>query len=203
MEKYPVDLWTVSLIAPSPTHLSEDETARANRFKFDEDRVRWTRARSSLRLILSRYANEGPAQIVFTIGPHGKPSLHPFSDIEFNLSHAGDWAMIAVTRSVPVGVDIERIRPHVEMAPLLERLGEPVPAGTDQDMYQAWTRREAKSKAIGGALFDKPPANICAVDLEAPAGYAASLALVGYRPDVRHCDNGHFRHPRESGDSLN
>lgn len=191
MEKLSVDLWTVSLTVPSPAHLSEEEIARANRFRFDDDRVRWTRARSSLRLILSRYANEGPAQIVFTYGPHGKPSLHPFSDVEFNLSHAGDWAMVAVAQGVPVGVDIERIRPNVAMAPLLERLGEPVASGGTHELYQQWTRREAKSKAVGGALFEKPPGNVCAIDLDAPAGYAAALALVGYQPEVRLCGNGH------------
>src|SRR5579863_336700 len=119
MNKSPVDLWTVSLATPSPSHLSEDEIARANRLKFDEDRVRWTRARSALRLILSRYAGDDPARLAFIYSQHGKPALLPFSDVEFNLSHAGDWALIGVARSVPVGVDIERIRPDIEMAALL------------------------------------------------------------------------------------
>src|SRR5580692_10092890 len=124
MDKSPVDLWTVSLTTPSPDHLSEDEIARANRFKFEADRIRWTRARSALRLILSRYVGDDPARLAFIYGKHGKPALLPFSDVEFNLSHAGDWAMIAVSRSVAVGVDIERIRANVDMAPLLTRLGE-------------------------------------------------------------------------------
>jgi 4'-phosphopantetheinyl transferase len=187
MDKAHVDLWTVSLVNPAPNHLSEDEIARANRFKFEEDRVRWTRARSSLRLILSRYAGDDPAQLAFIYGPNGKPALLPCSDVEFNLSHAGDWALIAVARSIPVGVDIERIRPNVDMVPLLRRLGETDLPQTTQELYQVWTRREAKSKAAGGALFDKPPADIRSADLIAPAGYAASVALAGCEPDVRYC----------------
>jgi 4'-phosphopantetheinyl transferase len=190
MEKSTVDIWTVLLTNPSPSHLSEDEIARANRFKFEEDRIRWTRARSSLRLILSRYAGDDPVRLGFVYGKHGKPALLPFSDVEFNLSHAGDWAMIAVTRSVAVGVDIERIRPHIDMAPLLTRLGETNLPGSTQELYQVWTRREAKSKAAGGALFDKPGENIYAVDLNAPAGYAASVALVDHEPEVHYCGNG-------------
>ncbi len=190
MDKAPVDLWTISLATPSPSHLSEDEIARVNRFKFEEDRVRWTRARSALRVILSRYAGDDPARLAFIYGQHGKPALLPFSDVEFNLSHAGDWAMIAVARSIPVGVDIECIRPNVDMVPLLRRLGETDLPDTTQALYQMWTRREAKSKAAGGALFDKPARNIFSVDLNAPAGYAASIALVGYEPDVRYCGNG-------------
>lgn len=190
MEKLPVDLWTVSLTSPCPSHLSEDEIARANRFKFEDDRIRWTRARSSLRVILSRYAGDDPGSLAFVYGAHGKPALLPFSDVEFNLSHAGDWAMIAVARSVPVGVDIERIRPDIEMAPLLARLGEINLPATPQELYQAWTRREARTKAAGAALFDKPPNNVCAIDLKAPAGYAASVALVGHKPEARYCSNG-------------
>ena len=190
MDKFPVDVWTVSLVNPSPSYLSEDEIARANRFKFEEDRIRWTRACSSLRMILSRYAGDDAFRLAFVYGEHGKPRLLPFSDVEFNLSHSGDYAMVAVARSIPVGVDIERIRTNVDMAPLLRRLGEhDLPAETQQ-LYQVWTRREARSKAAGGALFDKPAENIYTVDLTAPAGYAASVALVGYEPDVRYCGNG-------------
>jgi 4'-phosphopantetheinyl transferase len=190
MSKASVDLWTVSLTTPVPDHLTEDEKVRANRFKFEEDRIRWTRARSSLRVILSRYAGDDPVRLAFVYGEHGKPALLPFSAIQFNLSHAGDWAMVAVTRSIPVGVDIERIRTNVDMAPLLHRLGETNLPEQTQQLYQVWTRREARSKAAGGALFDKPSDNIYAIDVTAPAGYAASVALVGFEPDVRYCGNG-------------
>lgn len=190
MDRASVDIWTVSLTNPSPSQLSDDEIARAKRFKFEADRVRWTRARSSLRLILSRYAGDDAFRLAFTYGPHGKPALIASVDVQFNLSHAGDWAMIAVAESIPVGVDIERIRPGVEMAPLLVRLGETNLPSSTQDLYQVWTRREARSKAAGGALFDKPADNIRAVDLKAPPGYAASVALVGHEPEVRYCGNG-------------
>lgn len=191
MEKCPVDIWTVSLTTPAPSQLTDDEIARASRFRFEEDRVRWSRARSALRLILSMYAGDDAFRLGFTYGPHGKPKLLPFSDVEFNLSHAGDWAMIAVTQSVPVGVDVERIRANIEMAPLLERLGETDLPTERQELYQAWTRREARSKAAGGALFDMPADNILAVDLRAPAGYAAAVALLGREPDVHYCGDGH------------
>jgi 4'-phosphopantetheinyl transferase len=189
-EQANVDIWTVSLTTPAPEHLSEDEIARANRFKFEEDRIRWIRARSSLRLILSMYAGDDPARLGFVYGEHGKPALLPVSDVEFNLSHAGDWALIAVTRSIPVGVDIERIRPNVEMSALLRRLGETDLPVTTQELYHRWTRREARSKAAGGALFDKPAANAHAIDINAPEGYAASVALVGTEPAVHYCCEG-------------
>ena len=184
METHPVELWTFPLTREVPTHLSEDEVSRANRFRFERDRVRWIRARSSLRMILSRYAGEDPGNLGFTCGKYGKPALLPFTEVQFNLSHAGDWAIVAVAQSVPVGVDIERIRNNVDMAALLRRLGETDLPASITDLYSRWTRREAKTKAVGGALFDKPPDDICAIDITAPAGYAASVALAGHEPVV-------------------
>ncbi len=181
VELHRVELWTIPLTREYPNRLCEDEVARANRFKFEGDRVRWIRARSALRLILSRYAGEDPGNLVFTYGKYGKPALS-FSEVQFNLSHSGEWAIIAVTRQVPVGVDIEHMRANVEMAPLLERLGETGLPATAPELYQVWTRREARTKAAGGALFDKPPDEICAIDITAPAGYSAAVALVGYKP---------------------
>jgi 4'-phosphopantetheinyl transferase len=187
MKALPVDLWTIPLTTPCPTHLSETETTRANRFHFEEDRVRWIRARSSLRRILSGYMGSQPDAICFTYGEHGKPALLPVADLEFNLSHAGDWAMVAVARSIPVGVDIERIRSNVEIAALLHRLGETDLPETLPSLFQAWTQREARTKAAGGALFHPPAAETFAIDVTAPDGYAASIALVGHEPQVRYC----------------
>jgi 4'-phosphopantetheinyl transferase len=184
MEASKVDLWTVHLTESCPACLSEDEALRANRFRFEEDRVRWTRARSSLRLILSGYVGEVAGKLCFEYGKHGKPSLLGRPEIQFNLSHSGDWAMIAVTRSTPVGVDVERTRSNVDMAALLRRLGESGLPESIPDLYQRWTRREAKSKAAGGPLFDTPPSDIYAVDVEAPAGYSGSVATAGTPPQV-------------------
>ena len=160
METRAVDLWTIPLTRECPTHLSEDEVARAHRFRFDPDRIRWIRARSSLRLILAGYEGGDPTALVFRYGAHGKPGLLPATRLEFNLSHAGDWAMVAVARSVPVGVDIEQIRTKVDMAALLRRLGETELPQAEPELYRAWARREARTKAEGGPLFTKPADDI-------------------------------------------
>jgi 4'-phosphopantetheinyl transferase len=182
LTEHPVDVWTVSLTGARPALLSPDEQARAARFKFEKDRFRWIQARTSLRQILSTYAQTGPLQLTFTYGQHGKPSLAGFPQIQFNLSHAGEFALLAVTRDVPVGIDIERMRPNLDMAPLLKRLGEEDLPETQPDLYQRWTLREAKSKAAGGALFDAPGNNISAIPLPAPEGYSAAVALMNYVP---------------------
>ena len=183
-----VDVWLIPLQRETAIILSPDEEVRAARFRFERDRVHWSRARSVLRTILGGCAGIPASNVEFVLGPHGKPSLTGSGDIEFNLSHAGDWAMVAVTRSVPVGVDIERIRDNVDMAALLHRLGERDLSTSQAGLFSAWTRREAVTKAVGGALMEAPAGDFRVCDLDAPLGYAAALALIGSDPRVRRQD---------------
>ncbi|HYA16231.1 MAG TPA: hypothetical protein VEF06_02130 [Bryobacteraceae bacterium] len=178
-----IDIWTISLVEERPVLLSADEAERAARFRFESDRVRWARARSALRSILAGYRGEAPEALRFTYGEHGKPLL---TGIEFNLSHAGDFAVIAVTETVPVGIDIERIRPDIDIRKLLARLGETDLPESVHELYARWTRREARTKAVGGQLFVTPVDEIRAVDIEAPAGYSASVAARGFIPAVNY-----------------
>jgi 4'-phosphopantetheinyl transferase len=180
-----VDVWLISLLLEGETVLSPDEQIRAARFHFEGDRTRWTRAHSALRAILSTCTNTPARDLAFVNGPHGKPTLQASGAVEFNLSHAGDWAIVAVTTGYPVGVDIERTREGVDLAVLLRRLGETDLPETQDELLRAWTRREAKSKAVGGALFDRHNQDFRVCDLDAPAGYAASVAVIGRDPVVR------------------
>lgn len=93
--------------------------------------------------------------------------------------------MIAVTRGLPVGIDIERIRENVNMPALLARLGERYIPDSQTALFSVWTRREAMTKALGGALMETPEGDLRVVNLEAPEGYCASLAMIGSDPRVR------------------
>lgn len=166
--------------------LSADEQARAARFIFERDRVSWARARTILRSVLAEYARVTPGELVFAYGEHGKPSLPLHPHIEFNLSHAGRYAMVAVAEGAPVGVDIERMRPNVNIADLLRRVGEKDLPESREALYHVWTGREARTKALGGQLMRTPLGDLRVVDLEAPEGYAASLAVLGRVPQVRY-----------------
>jgi 4'-phosphopantetheinyl transferase len=184
-----VDVWLISLENDGEIVLSEDEEVRAARFHFDVDRIRWIRAHSALRLILAKFLGVGALDLRFSVGPHGKPSLIEGGGLEFNLSHAGSWAAVAVARNVPVGVDIERMREKVDMAALLRRLGETSIPETSEELYRAWTRREATSKAAGGALFDRWDHDFGVRELVVPEGYCGSVALIGYEPYIRQHDD--------------
>ena len=189
MEHCAVDVWMLCVGEEYPLILSPDEQERADRFHFEQDRIHWSRARSFLKTILSHYTGQAPEAIRFSYGEHGKPELAPpCNGLQFNLSHAGDWATIAITRSKPVGIDIERIRPNVDIAALLRRLNETDLPNTISELFQTWARREARSKAAGGPLFAVPDPAIHAVNIDAPEGYAAAVAIAEGEPLVRYCD---------------
>lgn len=144
--------------------LAPGELARASRFHFDRDRVRYVRCRVALRLLLARYLDLAPPHIRFTYTPNGKPELaadQSSRQLRFNVSHSDDMALIAVGVQDALGVDIEKIRPDVKTAELSERffsareraalrsLPEPMRVAA---FYACWARKEAFLKAIGEGL---------------------------------------------------
>ena len=160
-------VWTVSLdleenrLRALEGVLSPDERERAVRFVVPLHGRRFVAARGILRTILSRYTGAQPAEIGFSYGPHGKPRLSAAFgryEILFNVSHAADRALVAVTRGCEIGVDIEVIgeRPYeAEVArrffsPRDERALLSAPQAARAGLFAAlWTRREACLKASG------------------------------------------------------
>jgi len=186
MNSCPVDIWTISLDAPRPLSLTPEEQTRANRFRFERDRLHWSHARSALRAVLARYLNKPPQHLGFLYGEYGKPALADGAGLEFNISHSHGWAMIAVTREIPVGIDIEAIREKVDIAKLLQRLGETELTGSTWELFHVWTRREARTKAVGGSLMEIPAGDLRVIDVHAPETFAASVCLAGCDPEPRY-----------------
>lgn len=137
------------------------ERERAARFRFDRDRERFVTCRAALRRILGRHLDRDPVSLAFQTGMHGRPSLSGDAQVEFNVSHSGDLALIAVCSQGPLGVDVEALRdvpraldlarrylhpneiPHIEAAP---------PEELNAAWLTVWTRKEAALKSIGAGL---------------------------------------------------
>lgn len=163
-------LWRIPLRVPAESvdslgrSLSPDEIERAERFVFEQDRQGFIVARGKLRAILAAYLDCLPHEVRFGYGPHGKPFLlQPDTplDLQFNLSHSGDLALCAVTLDRPVGVDLEWIRPNVDVLGIArstfstserDRLEGLLSEQRLHGFYACWTRKEAYIKARGEGL---------------------------------------------------
>ena len=142
--------------------LDGTERNRADRFRFAEDRERYIAAHGILREILGSYAGVSPAYVVFRFSPFGKPSLDgPGDALEFNMSHARDIALIALSRGRAVGVDIEEVPATGDGTDLADSCLSPsertalerMPALLKREiLYRWWTRKEARAKAEGIGL---------------------------------------------------
>ncbi len=142
--------------------LSRDELARAERFRFAEDRRRFVVARAGLRHLLSLELDISPAAITFRYAQSGKPLLDGGAGpVYFNISHSGDRALFAISRCCQPGVDIEFLQRRIQCEKLARRFFTPdefaalmeIPVPRRQSAFLAgWTRKEAVIKAVGDGL---------------------------------------------------
>lgn len=188
-----IHVWCADLDAPGWPNaggLPADERARANRFLRTEARVRWVTARWALRMVLSRYLEQEPAEIKLGRGKHGKPCLAEEPErLEFNLSHSAAIALIGVCDNRAVGADIEKIEMRGDLTELAERAMEPVDAAAVRAesgaarvsaFHERWACHEATLKCLGhGLSAPRGSAPVAVQSLQVDPGYAAAVAVTG------------------------
>jgi 4'-phosphopantetheinyl transferase len=189
--------------------LDHDERARAARFSYRHHRMRFIHFHAIARQILGGYLGLRAADVTFARGPHGKPetkSGKASANIQFNLSHSGDYCLLALRKNYPVGVDLEEVRdlPHaMEIAARQFTQAEAKLLASLKDdarrdaFFALWTHKEAAIKALGASLADlvritfgidatghpqlisfdgNHSIDFSLKRLDAPPGYAAALA---------------------------
>lgn len=192
--------------------MSADESTRAARFVFEKDRRHFIAAHVALRQIVARYTGEPPSAIEIGIAEHGKPYLTAHPELRLNLSHSGEYALLAITDGRDVGVDIERMRGQRPTRDIAERffapaevqalLAEPVERQTAA-FFAIWSRKESYIKARGEGLGIPLHSFVVSVGTEAtlidpedrdrwrmyaldvPEGYAAALCVEGSACEIR------------------
>ena len=166
LEPHQVDIWRISLDLEPDTvkwfesTLSADEFQRAMKFQFPADRDRYVSAHGFLRDVLSRYLGDEASTFKFSANPYGRPSLKGH-ELEFNLSHSADFALVAFTHNRKIGVDVERIRSGISAhviarqyfskAEVAELESLPLEL-RERAFFVGWTRKEAYIKAQGMGL---------------------------------------------------
>jgi 4'-phosphopantetheinyl transferase len=142
--------------------LSQPETERAFRFRFEKDRNAFMVGRGLLRRLLGDYVKADPASLSFSYNRFGKPLLEQHNpDLHFNLSHSHGFAVLGFVLKAELGVDIEKIRPDFATREIAERFFAPdevavltsLPPEQQADaFFRCWTRKEAFIKAHGIGL---------------------------------------------------
>lgn len=148
--------------------LSPQELSRAERFIHQTDYDKYILFHGTSREILAKYLDLSPGEIVFQSEPSGKPilpsAINPLN-LNFNLSHSGQWLALALVRNARVGVDIEEIPPESASLDVAKRFFTPweneellTLSGQEQvvGFFNCWTRKEAYLKAIGCGLAVDP-----------------------------------------------
>ena len=143
--------------------LSVEETERANRFFNPRDKKRYLLVHYFLRDVLSKYQkNISKETIEFYKGIHLKPYLQQQQDeqpLYFNLSYREDYAIVAISNSDVLGVDVEKIKPleniknfittffSIEEQQLI--LQQPTEQERLAILFRFWTIKESIIKALG------------------------------------------------------
>lgn len=147
--------------------LSDAERAKAARYRFADDRARSIVARSALRSLLAQHLRSDPRELRFVEGEHGKPELAT-GELHFNVSHSGDLVAIAIARTTPLGIDIEREREMRDRNALAQRFFATAEAEAVRNdptrFFPIWTAKESVIKALGTGL---------AIDLRSFEAFAA------------------------------
>ena len=141
--------------------LEPHELDRAGRFHFERLQRHFVAGRGFLRHVLARYLQVRPEELRFSYNEYGKPSLTGEHNLQFNMSHSHEVALVAVTRDAVIGVDVEYIRADFASEDIATRFFSRLEVETFSSLpaeervaafFRCWARKEAYIKAIGKGL---------------------------------------------------
>jgi 4'-phosphopantetheinyl transferase len=140
--------------------LNPEERARTARFVFTRDAERYVRGRGYLRRRLGAFLGMAPTEAPILVGEYGKPFVEGHL-VEFNLSHSGSHAVLAITSQAHVGIDIETVD-RLNLGDELDGLARMCltdeerraltdlpPERRERRFLSYWTAKEARMKLTG------------------------------------------------------
>lgn len=138
--------------------LTVSEQQSAGRLVSQPARQSYIVSHYALRVLLARALGCALSDVEYQATAQGKPELVS-GGVQFNLSHSGDRALVAISRAGAVGVDVEHCRSRARLLQLAGRFFAAdevtyVQSARDSThaFYQIWTAKEAYLKALGVGL---------------------------------------------------
>jgi 4'-phosphopantetheinyl transferase len=163
-----ISLWRVdfafdiSLDNAAFAPLSDEERARARKFRRHEDAVRFATVRVALREQLAVRLGGTAHAVRFVLDADRRPRLADSVALDFNVSHAGAHGLIGMSPQRRVGVDIEQCSDKFDwrsIAALTLEAGEAAwieqldVAQQRAAFYDAWVAKEALVKTTGVGIL--------------------------------------------------
>lgn len=170
LSKSDVHLWTAQLSYHQSAMtdllriLDQGEQTRAAQFSFERDRMRFIQTHAIVRQILAAYCDTDAAALTFVRNRQGKPYLTPPAhgpDLQFSVSHSGDYFVLALRLEQVIGIDIEEMRDLPQAIDIARSYFTPeesralarLQAADQRDTFFVWwTHKEAAVKALGLSL---------------------------------------------------
>ncbi|EPR74093.1 4'-phosphopantetheinyl transferase [Winogradskyella psychrotolerans RS-3] len=139
-------------------YLSPQEVLRAKRYHQLRDSNRFIICRSFLKILIAQQNKIDVSQVYFEKGDNHKPYFPLDKTLFFNVSHAGDFAIIAIG-NCELGIDIEKVDDHFNYSEIIPVVFSAIEIeaihSSEQSrpmFYKFWTRKEAIVKAIGTGI---------------------------------------------------
>jgi len=207
-------LWPVPItddwVVTGPLEICERR--QAARYLVHRARQTFVASRVAQRLIGGHYLGQVAQEVAIDrrcqscAADHGRPRWVGNHRLDYSVSHAGDWLLVAVVGSGLVGVDVaqrgdaERVGPTQARKALTpaerRRWMQLPPQERTEGFYQTWCRKEAAVKLTGSGLRIRPSSvdvskptvslpeapppwssqTIWLRQLRAPTAYSAALA---------------------------
>lgn len=119
--------------------------------------------RQPLLALLARHLGIDAADVRLVAGEHGRPALDAVhgSALDFNWSHSGEQALVALAQGLSPGIDLEQRRPRANALEIARRfftadeaawLGTLDESERSAAFLELWTAREAVLKALGRGI---------------------------------------------------
>ena len=169
-----IHIWSANLEQPEAiiegyySILSDNEKKKVDKYKTEGLRNRHIISKGLLRILIAKYMNYSPNEIIFYFNEFGKPSISPDSEgtnLFFNLSHSDNIAVFVFSGNREVGIDVEKVKELADMEGVVDlcfsesekKWFSKLPSAKKEEMfYKIWTCKEAYIKAIGKGLSFSP-----------------------------------------------
>lgn len=124
-----------------------------------KDKIRTLIGEILIRNIIREELSIRNEQVIFSKNQYGKPYMKEYPQFNFNISHSGDFVVVAIDDK-PIGIDIEEIK-HIDYKEISERffsvnefnyiVNENSDIGL-YNFYEIWTLKESYIKCCGKGL---------------------------------------------------